>query len=111
VFSIALHACMHYLNITQQSAQQVYINLSLIFTHTHTHTYTHSGIYAGLGPTIVKQGSNQAIRFFVFYKLKQYMLGSSSADFSRNSWLGLAQSMGAGVSTYCIYILNLYEYS
>ena len=30
------------------------------------------GTYQGLLPTIIKQGSNQAIRFFVFNNLKAY---------------------------------------
>ncbi len=30
------------------------------------------GTYQGLTPTILKQGSNQAIRFFVYSSLKKY---------------------------------------
>ena len=31
-----------------------------------------SGLYKGLGPTVVKQGSNQAIRFFVMESLRSW---------------------------------------
>ena len=31
-----------------------------------------SGVYKGLTPTIMKQGSNQAIRFFVVESLKEW---------------------------------------
>lgn len=33
------------------------------------------GIYKGLGPTILKQGSNQAVRFVVYNKLKEAVSG------------------------------------
>lgn len=33
------------------------------------------GVYKGLGPTLIKQGSNQAIRFFTFHEVKNWMLG------------------------------------
>eukprot|EP00744_Colponema_vietnamica_P002336 GILI01003685.1.p1 GENE.GILI01003685.1~~GILI01003685.1.p1 ORF type:complete len:333 (+),score=91.82 GILI01003685.1:244-1242(+) len=32
-----------------------------------------NGVYKGLGPTIAKQGSNQAIRFFVYDKVKGFL--------------------------------------
>jgi len=38
-----------------------------------------SGCYKGLVPTIVKQGSNQMIRFGVFYELKRRMVGDDPA--------------------------------
>ena len=39
------------------------------------------GIYQGLVPTILKQGSNQAIRFFVYGSLKSYFQqGDNSID-------------------------------
>lgn len=51
-----------------------------------------SGCYKGLGPTIIKQGSNQAIRFMVYYDLKRIMLGDDpKAQFST------VQSLFAGV--------------
>jgi len=47
--------------------------------------------YKGLAPTILKQGSNQMIRFGVFFELKRRMLGEDPhAKFS------IAQSMFAG---------------
>jgi len=50
-----------------------------------------SGCYKGLIPTIVKQGSNQMIRFAVFYELKKRMLGDDpTKKFS------VLQSMFAG---------------
>ena len=36
------------------------------------------GTYQGLLPTILKQGSNQAIRFFVFNNLKAYFQGGDN---------------------------------
>eukprot|EP00002_Diphylleia_rotans_P002700 TRINITY_DN1170_c0_g1_i1.p1 TRINITY_DN1170_c0_g1~~TRINITY_DN1170_c0_g1_i1.p1 ORF type:complete len:304 (-),score=67.10 TRINITY_DN1170_c0_g1_i1:481-1392(-) len=35
-----------------------------------------SALYKGLGPTIVKQGSNQAVRFFVFNQIKDYAVSN-----------------------------------
>lgn len=31
-----------------------------------------TGLYKGLGPTVIKQGSNQAIRFFVMESLRSW---------------------------------------
>lgn len=55
-----------------------------------------AGTYKGLMPTILKQGSNQAIRFVSFYKLKEIMLGDHTKDFDRSTVLGFAQSLVAG---------------
>lgn len=55
-----------------------------------------AGTYKGLMPTILKQGSNQAIRFVSFYKLKEMMLGDPHKDFNRSTILGLTQSLVAG---------------
>ncbi len=59
-------------------------------THTHTHTHIHTrahaltglrGTYQGLTPTILKQGSNQAIRFSVYTSLKKYFQdGDNTVD-------------------------------
>jgi len=50
-----------------------------------------AGCYKGLVPTILKQGSNQMIRFAVFFELKKRMLGDDpTKKFS------VAQSMFAG---------------
>ena len=38
-----------------------------------------AGTYKGLTPTIIKQGSNQAIRFFVYSNLKQYFQGGDNS--------------------------------
>jgi len=54
------------------------------------------GTYKGLIPTIIKQGSNQAIRFVSFYKLKEIMLGDTTKDFNRSTFRGLSQSLLAG---------------
>jgi len=50
-----------------------------------------SGCYKGLFPTILKQGSNQMIRFAVFFELKRRMLGDDP-----NKKFNVAQSMFAG---------------
>jgi len=55
-----------------------------------------SGTYKGLFPTILKQGSNQAIRFATFYSLKQLMLGDPHTDFNRSTIGGLLSSLFAG---------------
>lgn len=55
------------------------------------------GIYKGLGPTILKQGSNQMIRFPVYYYLKRSILGNVTDDFSVNGAVkGNLQAMGVG---------------
>ena len=54
-------------------------------THIHTHsppTHIHTGLrgtYQGLTPTILKQGSNQAIRFFIYSTLKKYFQGGDNS--------------------------------
>ena len=52
------------------------------FTYHTTHTHTGlRGTYQGLTPTILKQGSNQAIRFFVYTSLKKYFQdGDNTVD-------------------------------
>lgn len=49
------------------------------------------GIYQGLGPTILKQGSNQAIRFVVYGKINTWLKGG---DESKK--LSVIQSLGSG---------------
>jgi solute carrier family 25 citrate transporter 1 len=56
------------------------------------------GIYRGLLPTIVKQGSNQAIRFVTFAEVKKWMQGGpESAASLRGDKLHPTQSLMAGV--------------
>jgi len=50
-----------------------------------------AGCYKGLFPTILKQGSNQMIRFAVFFELKRRMLGEDP-----NAKFSVAQSLFAG---------------
>lgn len=50
-----------------------------------------AGCYKGLAPTIVKQGSNQMIRFGVFYEIKRRLLGNDP-----NKSFTAIQSMFAG---------------
>jgi solute carrier family 25 (mitochondrial citrate transporter), member 1 len=50
-----------------------------------------AGTYKGLTPTILKQGSNQAIRFSVYYYFKRQWLGDDPA-----AKMSVAQSMTAG---------------
>eukprot|EP01087_Luapelamoeba_hula_P008603 TRINITY_DN2161_c0_g1_i1.p1 TRINITY_DN2161_c0_g1~~TRINITY_DN2161_c0_g1_i1.p1 ORF type:complete len:213 (-),score=16.07 TRINITY_DN2161_c0_g1_i1:125-763(-) len=47
-----------------------------------------AGTYKGLIPTILKQSSNQAIRFVSFFKIKEIMLGDSRKDFNRATAFG-----------------------
>jgi solute carrier family 25 citrate transporter 1 len=51
------------------------------------------GIYKGLVPTILKQGSNQAMRFFVYNNLTQWMRDFSSRD--RNTTIETLVAGGA----------------
>ena len=51
------------------------------------------GVYKGLLPTILKQGSNQAIRFFVYENLKHWFQGD---DYSKN--IGTLRTAFCGVT-------------
>jgi len=56
-----------------------------------------TGIYKGLLPTILKQGSNQMIRFPVYFYMKRMLLGNVTDDFSVNGVVkGNLQAMGVG---------------
>jgi len=55
-----------------------------------------SGCYKGLLPTMIKQGSNQALRFVTFYQLKAWMLGDPSRDFDRTTLKAVFQTLFAG---------------
>ena len=50
----------------------VLICISLHLTHTHCNKGLR-GTYQGLTATIIKQGSNQAIRFFVYTSIKKWL--------------------------------------
>jgi len=57
------------------------------------------GIYKGLFPTILKQGSNQAIRFPVYYYLKNMMCANPNQGFSQNGYiLGNVQGLLVGAA-------------
>ena len=49
------------------------------------------GVYRGLFPTILKQGSNQGIRFFTFHEVRKFMQGEDKKEA-----LGVVQSLIAG---------------
>jgi solute carrier family 25 (mitochondrial citrate transporter), member 1 len=49
------------------------------------------GIYRGLFPTILKQGSNQGIRFFTFHEVRKILQGGDKKEA-----LGVLQSLAAG---------------
>jgi len=56
-----------------------------------------SGVYKGLTPTILKQGSNQMIRFPVYYYLKTMIVGNPIDDFTVNGAVkGNIQAMSVG---------------
>jgi len=56
-----------------------------------------SGVYKGLTPTILKQGSNQMIRFPVYCYLKVLLVGNLEDDFSKNGPIvGNLQAMLVG---------------
>eukprot|EP01095_Lingulamoeba_sp_RSL-Kostka_P013506 TRINITY_DN5622_c0_g1_i1.p1 TRINITY_DN5622_c0_g1~~TRINITY_DN5622_c0_g1_i1.p1 ORF type:complete len:246 (+),score=81.75 TRINITY_DN5622_c0_g1_i1:191-928(+) len=55
------------------------------------------GIYRGLVPTMAKQGSNQMIRFPVYYSLKSLLCEDVEKDFSQNGIiLGNIQQLAVG---------------
>lgn len=55
------------------------------------------GVYKGLVPTIAKQGSNQMIRFPVYYYMKTMLVGNPDDDFSKNGVVvGNLQAMAVG---------------
>lgn len=56
-----------------------------------------SGCYKGLAATIIKQGTNQAIRFTAFYQVKSWLLGSPTADFDYWSVKGFGQVVVSGL--------------
>jgi len=45
---------------------------------------------------MIKQGSNQALRFVTFYQLKAWMLGDPSRDFDRTTLKAVFQTLFAG---------------
>ena len=51
------------------------------------------GVYKGLLPTVLKQGSNQAIRFFVYENMKHWFQGD---DYSKN--IGTLRTAFCGVT-------------
>ena len=57
-----------------------------------------AGIYKGLGATILKQSTNQMIRFPVYYYLKKQILGDVNADFAKvnGQFKGNLQGMVVG---------------
>jgi solute carrier family 25 citrate transporter 1 len=54
------------------------------------------GCYKGLTATMLKQGSNQGLRFATFYQLKTWMLGDPSLDFDRSTLKAAFQTIFAG---------------
>ncbi|ELR19620.1 citrate transport family protein [Acanthamoeba castellanii str. Neff] len=57
-----------------------------------------SGCYKGLTATMIKQGSNQALRFTTFYQLKTWMLGDPALDFDRSTIKAVFQTIFAGAT-------------
>jgi hypothetical protein len=53
----------------------------------------------GLTATMIKQGSNQALRFTTFYQLKTWMLGDPALDFDRSTIKAVFQTIFAGASS------------
>lgn len=56
------------------------------------------GVYQGLGPTMIKQGSNQAIRFFVVETLKDWYSGDDKSKVVPKPIVGLFGAFAGGVS-------------
>eukprot|EP00276_Gloeochaete_wittrockiana_P020664 CAMPEP_0184336038 /NCGR_PEP_ID=MMETSP1089-20130417/4486_1 /TAXON_ID=38269 ORGANISM="Gloeochaete wittrockiana, Strain SAG46.84" /NCGR_SAMPLE_ID=MMETSP1089 /ASSEMBLY_ACC=CAM_ASM_000445 /LENGTH=314 /DNA_ID=CAMNT_0026660965 /DNA_START=152 /DNA_END=1096 /DNA_ORIENTATION=+ len=58
-----------------------------------------SGVYKGLGATILRQGSNQAIRFPTYYYLKSWFCDGPDGNFAQNGpILGIVQQIFVGAT-------------
>jgi hypothetical protein len=54
-----------------------------------------------LTATMIKQGSNQALRYATFYQLKTWMLGDPALDFDRSTVKAVFQTIFAGTLQRC----------
>jgi len=59
-----------------------------------------AGCYKGLGPTIVKQGSNQAIRFWVLLTLQDLYRGDDKNKKVPKLWTGVFGAIAGAASVY-----------
>lgn len=61
------------------------------------------GTYQGVWPTVLKQGSNQAIRFFVFHSLKDWYCGkdSQSKDNINKALVPVFGAIAGAISVLC----------
>lgn len=58
------------------------------------------GVYQGLAPTIIKQGSNQAIRFFVMESLKEWYRGGDNNKHVPKLMVGAFGAIAGAASVY-----------
>lgn len=63
---------------------------------------TIQGIYKGLTATMAKQGSNQAIRFFVMETLKDWYRGGDNSKSISKPIVGLMGAVAGAASVYGI---------
>ena len=59
-----------------------------------------TGLYRGLGPTIIKQGSNQAMRFFVYNNSTRFLRERAGRDYSTMWETMLCGGLAGAVSVY-----------
>uniref|UniRef100_A0A1I8NF84 Citrate transport protein n=1 Tax=Musca domestica TaxID=7370 RepID=A0A1I8NF84_MUSDO len=59
------------------------------------------GIYKGLTPTILKQGSNQAIRFYVLLSLKDLYTGNNNNKSVPKPLVGIFGAIAGAASVFC----------
>jgi len=58
------------------------------------------GTYKGLFATILKQGSNQAIRFFVYTSLKKYLQGGDNSKEIGSLWTFCSGGVAGAASVF-----------
>jgi solute carrier family 25 citrate transporter 1 len=61
------------------------------------------GIYRGVGPVMLRQGANSAVRFSSYSTLKQLVQGNSPAGSQLPGWMTFGIGSVAGVITVCEY--------
>ncbi|KAL4481011.1 hypothetical protein ABPG72_014479 [Tetrahymena utriculariae] len=69
-----------------------------------------SGLYKGLTPTILKQGSNQGIRFLVYEDSKKIIKGIGITDIIANLLAGGIAGAASVFGKYFFYLLSIEQY-
>lgn len=59
------------------------------------------GIYRGVGPVMLRQGANSAVRFSSYSTIKQLVQGNSPAGSQLPGWMTFGIGSMAGIITVC----------